>query len=120
MSHAAYDGMEIQILDDTADQYKDLHDYQFHGSIYGVVPAERGHLKPLGEWNSMEINAQGRRIVITVNGAVTVDADLDQASANGTLDGKEHPGLKNEAGHIALLGHGSRVEFRNLRIKELN
>lgn len=120
MSHAAYDGMEIQILDDTADQYKDLHDYQFHGSIYGVVPAERAHLKPVGEWNSMEITAQGRRITINVNGAVTVDADLDQASANGTPDGKEHPGLKNEAGHLALLGHGSRVEFRNLRIKELN
>jgi hypothetical protein len=24
-------------------------DWQAHGSIYGVVPAKRGHLKPVGE-----------------------------------------------------------------------
>ncbi len=29
------------------------------------------------------------------------------------------PGLKQTTGHIGLLGHGSRVEFRNLRVKEL-
>ena len=45
---AAYVGMEIQILDDSADQYKNLAPYQFHGSIYGVAPAIRGHLKPFG------------------------------------------------------------------------
>lgn len=120
MSHAAYDGMEIQILDDSAEQYKDLHEYQFNGSIYGVVPAERGHVQPAGEWNTEEIIAQGRQITVKVNGATVVDVNLDQATANGTPDGKEHPGLKNDSGHIALLGHGSCVEFRNLRIKELN
>ena len=39
---AAYEGMEIQILDDTAAQYATLQPYQYHGSIYGVVPAKRG------------------------------------------------------------------------------
>ena len=56
---AAYAGMEIQVLDDTAPVYADLKPYQYHGSVYGVIPAKRGFLKPLGEWNYEEITAKG-------------------------------------------------------------
>jgi HEAT repeat protein len=117
--NAAYVGMEIQVLDDSADQYKSLNPYQYHGSIYGVVPSKRGFQKPVGEWNDEEIIARGRRITVILNGMVIVDADIDAASASGTVDHREHPGLKNAAGHIGFLGHGSHVEFRNLRIKEI-
>jgi hypothetical protein len=75
--------------------------------------------KPPGEWNQEEIVAKGRHITVILNGQTIVDADLDEATKNGTLDGKEHPGLKNERGHIGFLGHGARVEFKNVRIKEL-
>lgn len=115
---AAYGGMEIQILDDTHEKYKGwLKDYQHHGSIYGVVPAKTGHRKPAGEWNSEEIMADGSHIKVTLNGQVIVDADLAQIKE--TMDGKKHPGLHNEKGRIGFLGHGDRVEFRNIRIKEL-
>jgi hypothetical protein len=114
----AYAGMEIQILDD---HYKEKHPqlkpYQFHGSIYGVVPAKPGHQKPIGEWNREEILCQGSHVRVTLNGTVIVDADLDKIEK--TMDGHDHPGLHNEKGYIGFLGHGSRVEFRNLRIKEL-
>ena len=43
---AAYGGMELQILDNEAPIYKDLEIYQYHGSVYGVIPAKRGFLKP--------------------------------------------------------------------------
>ena len=49
---AAYVGMELQILDNTAPIYANLHEYQYHGSVYGVIPAKKGFLKPVGEWNS--------------------------------------------------------------------
>jgi hypothetical protein len=117
--NAAYAGMELQILDNTAGKYKDLEPYQYHGSIYGVVPAKRGHLKPVGEWNGQEVIADGRHITVKLNGVVIVDADIDEASTPQTMDGKDHPGLKRKTGHIGFLGHGSRVEFRNIRIKEL-
>ena len=117
--NAAYAGMELQILDNTADQYKDLKPYQYHGSIYGVVPAKRGYLKPVGQWNFQEVIAHGPRITVKLNGTTIVDGDIAQASRNGTIDGNDHPGLLRESGHIGFLGHGSRVEFRNLRIKEL-
>jgi hypothetical protein len=119
---AAYVGMEIQVLDDGADQYKSLQPYQYHGSIYGVVAAKQGHLKPVGQWNSEEIRCQGRQVKVTLNGFVIVDADLDkvlEAHDGKTLDGHDHPGLKRTKGYIALLGHTNRVEFRNLRVKEL-
>ena len=116
---AAYVGMELQILDNTAHIYKDLKPYQYHGSIYGVAPARRGYLKPVGEWNYQEVVAKGTRITINLNGVMIVDADIQEAIVQGTIDGREHPGLKRESGHIGFLGHGSHVEFRNIRIKEL-
>lgn len=116
---AAYSGMEIQVLDDGADMYKDLAEYQYHGSVYGIIPAKRGYLRPVGEWNEQEIRIQGNKIKITLNGTVIVDGDLAVASRNGTLDKREHPGLKRTSGHIAFLGHGSEVHFRNIRVKRL-
>ena len=61
---AAYQGMEIQVLDDPAPQYKDIKPGQHAGSIYGVFPAKQGALKPTGEWNAYEITAQGRHVTI--------------------------------------------------------
>ncbi|MFO7976592.1 MAG: family 16 glycoside hydrolase [Candidatus Hydrogenedentota bacterium] len=118
-AHAAYDGMELQIIDNTAEKYKDLKPYQYHGSIYGVVPAKRGFLKPVGEWNEQEVIADGRHITVKLNGEVIVDADLVEASKDGTMDGKEHPGLKRESGRLGFCGHGDVLYFRNIRVKEL-
>lgn len=117
---AAYHGMEIQVLDDSSPRYADLEPWQYHGSIYGVVAARRGSLRPVGEWNEQEILADGRRIRVTVNGEVVVDADIEEAASGGTVDGREHPGLFNRSGAIGFLGHGTRVEFRDIRIRELN
>ncbi|MDR1584418.1 MAG: DUF1080 domain-containing protein [Prevotellaceae bacterium] len=118
---AAYLGMELQILDNEADVYKDLAEYQYHGSVYGVIPAKRGYLKPTGEWNTQEVIADGNHIKITLNGTVILDGDIAEASKNftATIDKNKHPGLSNKSGHIGFLGHGSELEFRNLRIKEL-
>lgn len=117
---AAYSAMELQILDDTAPVYANLQPYQYHGSVYGVIPAKKGHQKPVGEWNYQEVMVQGTKIKITLNGTVIVDGDIAVSSDNGTMDHKEHPGLKNKTGHIAFLGHGSELKFRNIRIKDLS
>ena len=114
----AYNAMELQILDDSAPQYAKLKPYQYHGSIYGVVPAKRGHQKPVGQWNVQEVRAIGPKITVILNGATIVDADISKITK--TADGgglRAHPGLRNKTGHIGWLGHGSRVEFRNIRIR---
>lgn len=117
---AAYAGMELQILDNTAAIYANLHEYQYHGSVYGVIPAKRGYLNPVGEWNSEEVIVQGSKVKVILNGVTIVDGDIKEASKNGTLDGKDHPGLLREKGYIGFLGHGSELKFRNLRIKDLS
>ena len=116
---AAYAGMELQILDNEHPINKDLEKYQYHGSIYGIIPAKRGYLKPTGEWNYQEVIANGDQIKITLNGEVILDGNIREAVKNGTPDKNEHPGLFNKKGHIGFLGHGSPVKFRNIRIKEL-
>ncbi len=117
--NAAYVGMELQILDNSAPKFQELEVYQYHGSIYGVVPAKRGYLRPVGEWNFQQVRAHSRRITIRLNGETIVDADIDDAGTPQTMDGIDHPGLKRDRGHIGFLGHGSRVSFRNIWIKEI-
>ncbi|HEX2969090.1 MAG TPA: family 16 glycoside hydrolase [Bacteroidales bacterium] len=117
---AAYVGMELQILDDTAPVYANLQPYQYHGSVYGVIPSKRGFQKPVGEWNYEQVEVSGTHITITLNGTVIVDGDIADARDHGTMDHKEHPGLKNGKGHIGFLGHGSELKFRNIRIKDLS
>lgn len=127
--NAAYEGMELQILDNTAQKYNTLKPYQYHGSIYGVVPAKRGHQKPVsewpggrcivGDWNYEEVIAKGKKITVKLNSVTIVDADIEKASTPKTMDGRDHPGLKREKGYIAFCGHGDRLAFRSLRIKTL-
>jgi hypothetical protein len=84
-----------------------------------MVPAEGGHLKADGEWNSQTIRCVGRRITVVLNDVTIVDADLDEALANGSIDGRPHSGAARTAGHLCLFGHGTVVAFRNLRIREI-
>lgn len=115
---AAYKGMEIQILDDSDAVYKGvIRPEQYHGSVYGIFPARTGFRKPAGQWNEEEITANGRRITVKLNGVIILDADLDLVKEAKVLE--EHPGLANKSGHIGFLGHGTHVEFRNIRVKEL-
>ena len=110
-------GKELQILDDSGSDYTNLEPYQYHGSLYGLVPAERGSLNPVGEWNTQEIICDGTRVKVTVNGKVIVDVKVDEIKE--FMDHREHPGLLKNDGHIAFLGHSTEVQFRNLRVKPL-
>jgi hypothetical protein len=113
----AYAGMEIQILDDYADKYAALQPWQFHGSVYGIFPAKRGALKKAGEWNEEEIACRGTKIRVTLNGTVIVDADLAEVKDEKIIE--SHPGIRRRSGRIGFMSHGSLVEFRNIRIKDL-
>ncbi len=118
--NAAYAGLEIQVLDDEAAEtgrWGKLRPEQYHGSIYDLVAAKRGSLNPVGQWNTEEITADGRRVKVVVNSKTVVDANLDAITDPEKL--RKHPGLLNAGGHIGFLGHGRYVEFRNIRIKQL-
>jgi hypothetical protein len=116
---AAYFGKELQILDNTAEKYANLKEYQYHGSVYGISPAKRGFQRPVGEWNEQIVTVNGPNITVVLNGETILEANLNTATANGTLDGKDHPGLNRSKGHIAFLGHGDVLSFRHIQIREI-
>lgn len=116
----AYAGFESQILDNTADMYKGLKEWQYHGSIYGIAPATATALRKVGEWNTETITMKGRTIKVELNGVVIVDIDLDKVAPGGkTVSGNKVDGLTRAKGHIGFCGHGDRVAYRNLRLRRL-
>jgi hypothetical protein len=112
----AYTGMELQILENEG--YKktmDLKDDQYHGSLYTLAPAKKEGLKPPGEWNKQRVSVIGSKVTVVLNGIEILNADLDELAAKNP----EHEGVKRRSGHIAFLGHGSEVAYRNINIVEI-
>ena len=116
--HISRVGMEIQLLDDLHPRYAKLDFYQHTGSIYHVIGPARRATKPAGQWNAMSILCKGRQVQISLNGKALVDADLDRCQKDPAV-AKEHPGLARTSGKIGLQSHTDRVEFRNLRLREI-
>jgi len=116
----AYVGMcELQILDDTFPKYAGkLDPRQYNGSVYGVVPATRGYLRPAGEWNFEEVTVVGPRIKVELNGTVILDADVTEAK--DYMAGSAHPGLTRKSGYFGFAGHNDPVEFKDVMIKPIH
>ena len=72
--NAAYEGLEIQVIDSWDVQYAALKPWQHHGSAYGLAAAERGWMLPPGQWNREEIRFVGSRLTVTLNGHVSTVA----------------------------------------------
>jgi len=120
--HSAGDGLELQIID--SDGYNEkqaaagrpgLEPYQYHGSLYHCVGAKHGYLRPVGEWNFQEIDVDGQKIKVTLNGTKILDVDID------TFDRSQiqHPpkGLDRRSGFIGLAGHSDPVQVRSFKVK---
>ncbi len=73
------------------------------GDARRILNLTDGSEKPLGEWNTMAVEARGRTIKVWVNG------DLVNEGFNSTAD----------RGRIALQAEGTEVEFRRVEIGPL-
>ena len=107
-------GMEIQVLDDFGDKWKNLKPAQFTGSIYAVQAPEKRATKKPGKWQTIRIRCMGTRCDVWINEAHVVKGDLAELSKIHT-----QPGLKRQSGFIGLQNHSSPVHYRNIRIKSL-
>ena len=119
--NTAYVGMcELQILDDNYDKVKGkLDPRQVHGSAYGMVAAQRGYQRPIGEWNFQEVTVKGSTIKVELNGFVILDADLSKVDMATVMGKSAHPGKDRKNGFFGFAGHGDAVGFRDLSIKSL-
>ena len=111
----AYAGMEIQIIHDRAEQWRDLRPSQYTGSIYGIqAPSERAS-KRANEWQTMAVSCKGPQVKVILNGQEVVDTSTTYYPYKyGT-----HPGLTRRTGYLGLQDHGGGVEFRHIEIKAL-
>ncbi len=69
---------------------------------FNLKPSER-RMKPAGEWNTVELTAKGHTLTAWLNGAQTCsypDCDVDK-------------------GYVAVESEGYKIEFRNIKLKEL-
>jgi hypothetical protein len=112
----AHAGLEIQVLDDSAQKYAALQPWQYHGSVYGLVAAHRGYQRRVGDWNFQQITVRGSQFTVELNGTVIVEADISDLE---TKLGAKHVGRGRTEGHVGFAGHGDPVAFRGMRIKAL-
>jgi 3-keto-disaccharide hydrolase len=114
-------GTQVQFVDE--DKSREWPKADRTGGIWDVVgPSKENLTRPVGEWNDLQIVARGSRVKVTINGEATLDVDLDRYKERVTGKGAgqhAHPDLLRGKGHIGLQSWDGRVEFRNLRIKEL-
>jgi hypothetical protein len=105
--HGEGAGIEVQILDDAAERYKNLKPYQFSGSLYAIVAADPRVSRPSGQWNTLEIDCNQTAYRVVHNGTEIINATPEQAPELGR---------RRIAGHLGLQNHNEEVYFRHLRI----
>ena len=121
--------IEVQLLDDYADKWKNDPPRLRNAGLYGHCGPEKSVGKPAGEWNHMTITAQGKKVKVVCNEVVTVDEDISRyTSAKVNPDGTPiQPWLSKPLatlptkGGIGFQGKhgGARPYFRNIRIRGL-
>ena len=90
---------------------------QAHGSAYGMMPAHRGYLRPVGQWNYQQVTVQGSNIKVELNGVTILNGDLGKVTE--FMANSPHPGKDRNRGIFGFAGHSDPVEFRNISIQRL-
>lgn len=115
-------GIEVQVLDSYANKLPSRHDC---GAIYDIQAPGKNATKPAGEWNAYHIICKDSLIVVYLNGEKVNEVDLSRwTEAGRNPDGTPNKfryayNTMTRPGHIGLQNHGSRVWYRNIKIKPL-
>lgn len=114
-----FNGIEVAIDDTTTAGFVDT------GALYDLVKPSKNAMKPVGEWNHIEITCDRNRIEIVLNGEKVTQMDLDEwTKPNVRPDGsahkfdiayKDHP----RKGYIGLQDHGGNCWYKNIKLLPL-
>ena len=106
---------ELQVLDDNYEKAtgNKIDPRQAHGSVYGMVAAQRGYQRPIGEWNFQEVTVKGSKIKVELNGMVILDGDV--AAVKEFMGNRPHPGKDRTRGYFGFAGHNDPVRLPERR-----
>jgi hypothetical protein len=117
-------GPEFQLLDDSnRPPERRLPGLQSHGANYGMYAPASQPYHPAGEWNRLLIVVNGNHVTHTINGVEVVNYEkysdewLQLRDSGKWADFPDYG--KFDEGHISLQNHGSKLWFRNIKIKQL-
>ena len=114
-----FNGIEIAIDDTHEAGFVDT------GAVYDLSKPTRNAMRPVGEWNHIEITCRNTLIEVVLNGEKVNSLDLAGfTEPNKRPDGsahkfdvvyRDHP----KRGYIGLQDHGSPCWFKNIKLKPL-
>jgi len=117
-------GPEYQLVDD-AGFPSELEEWQKTGADYAMYTPDntKKNLEPVGEWNSSRIVFDNGHVEHWLNGEKIVEFEAwtdewFELKNSGKWEFAPDYGLSS-TGHISLQDHGSKIWFRNMKIKEL-
>lgn len=115
-------GPEMQVLDDERNEDNKTPSHRA-GSLYDMIQATPGAVKPAEEWNSAEIKSDNGKLDFYLNAVHVVNTTIwddgwKKMVANSKF--KQWPAFATfKTGHIALQDHGFDVWYKNIMIKKL-
>lgn len=115
-------GPEMQILDNAAYPGRDVR--QLAGACYDLYPPAKDVSHPRGQWNAAAVVANGTHVEHWLNGVKLLEYELGSDDwktrvAQSKFKAMPHFQQPPRKGHICLQDHTARIEFRNIKLREL-
>lgn len=116
-------GLEMQVLDNNGHPDGKIEKHRA-GDLYDLIKSTTEPVKPVGEWNSVDIVCKFGKLQMLLNGVKVVETMLWDDKFKSLVAGSKFatwPGFAAfQSGKIALQDHGDNVWYRNIMIKEWN
>ena len=116
-------GLEMQVLDNDGHPDGKIEKHRA-GDLYDLIKSSSEPVKPVGEWNSVDIVCKFGKLTMLLNGVKVVETTLWDDNFKTLVAGSKFatwPGFAAfKKGKIALQDHGENVWYRNVMIKEWN
>jgi len=115
-------GPEFQVIDH--ENWPDpLEDWQINGANYAMYPPVAKPYKPVGEWNRLMLVVKGNQVTQILNGVIVVQYDKYSEEWKKLRNSGKWANFpdwgKFDKGYISLQNHGTKVWYRNIKIKQL-